>query len=338
MAPRKIKLAVIGGGRIAYSHLCAIKELKNIAELVATVDKVKETALKNAMEFGSKNYYTSMNKAFNNPEIDAVVICLPHYLHVAACKKAIEMGKHILIEKPLAITYKDANEVVSLASKYKVNLMVGQSQRFTNIAIESKRISDSGEIGNIIDINISLLGYVEKPPTSWWASEKKTGGLLIPLWGSHIIDYILWLSGKIPKRVYAEAYSFNPNWEGEDEASILLGFKDETMASIIMSYNAHTSQTEAEGYILPIPKYNRYIIGTKGTLHISDDNLFLNEKKVIVKDQESSIFYLQMREFITSILEQREPSVPGREALKVVKVMEASRISSKKHKLIKLDN
>jgi predicted dehydrogenase len=335
---KKIKIAVIGGGRIAYSHLCAIKELNDKTELVATVDKIKEIAKKNAEEFGAKYFYTSMDKALDNPEIDAVVICLPHYLHAAACKKAIEKRKHILIEKPLTITYKSAKEVVNLATQKKVNLMVGQSQRFTNIALESKRIFESGEIGNIIDIVVSLLGYVKTPPTAWWASEKKTGGLLIPLWGSHIIDYILWLSGKTTQRVYAETLSVNDNWEGEDEASIIMGFNDGAMASIIMSYNAHTSQTEAEGYILPIPKYSRYIIGTKGTLHIIDDELFLNDRKVEIKEQEQSIFKLQMNEFIDSILEKREPSTTGKEAMEVIKIMEASRISSKKHKLIRFDN
>ena len=333
--PKKIKLAVIGGGRVAYSHLSAVKKLSNITELIATVDKVKEIAKKTARKFEAKRYYTSLDGALKDSEVDAVIMCLPHYLHANACIKAAEMGKHILVEKPLTITVKEVKKVTDSASKNNITLMVGQSQRYTDAVIESKRIFDSGRIGDIVNISVSLLGYVDKPPTSWWTSEKKTGGLLIPLWGSHIIDYILWLSGKFPKRVYAEAYSRNPIWEGEDEASILLGFEDGTMASIIMSYNAHTSQTKAEGYILPIPRYHRYIIGTKGTLHLKDNTeLYLNEEKLVGDEQKPSIFYRQMKEFVTSIIENREPLASGKEVLKVIQVMEASRISAKEHRLI----
>jgi len=334
--PEQVKIAVVGAGRIAYSHLSAIKELNDIVELVAVVDKVKGIAQKVANEFGAKKFYTSLDSAIKDPEIDAVVICLPHYLHSNACIKVAEKGKHILVEKPLTITVKEAEEVIDSASKNNIILMVGQCQRFYDAIIESKKIFDEGKIGDILNISASLLGYVEKPPTSWWASERKTGGLLIPLWGSHIIDYILWLSGKIPRRVYAEAYSRNPNWEGEDEVSILLGYEDGTMASIIMSYNAYTSYTKAEGYILPIPRYNRYIIGTKGTMHIEDNTkLYLNEKKIVSGKQKPSIFYHQMKEFITSILENRAPVASGKEVLGVVQVMEASKISAREHRLIK---
>ena len=333
---KKIGIAVIGSGRVSYTHLTAINDLKDKAELIATVDIVEEVAKEAALKFKAKRYYTSLEASLNDKEINAVVICLPHYLHKDACIKAAKMGKNILIEKPLTNTVEEAKEVIKTASEHGIKLMVGQSQRFHTAAIESRKIYKSGSIGEIIDISVSLLGYVDKPPTKWWASKEKTGGLLIPLWGSHIIDYILWLSGKFPKRVYAEALSFNPNWEGEDEVSVILGFEENMMANIVMSYNARTSQSAGEGFILPTPKYNRYIIGTKGTLHLTDyTELFLNEHAVISGEQKPSIFYLQMEEFLNSILEDREPLVTGEEGFKVIQVMEACRISAAKHEIIK---
>jgi predicted dehydrogenase len=332
---KKIGVAVIGSGRIGHSHLSAIKELSNITELIATVDKVKEIAQESAKKFEAKRYYTSLSDALKDPEIDAVIICLPHYLHTDACIEAAEMGKHILVEKPLAITFKDAQKIVETGSKNNIILMVGQSQRFFDAVMESKRIFDSGKIGDIVNISVSLLGYMDKPVNDWWADEKKTGGLLIPLWGSHIIDHILWLSGKFPRRIYAETYSRNPLWEGEDEASILLGYEDGTMASIIMSYNAHTSNTEVKGYLLPLPRFHTYIIGTRGTLHLEGTTkLYLNEKILFNKEQKQSIFHNQMKEFITSILEEKKPLASGEEVLKVIQVMEASSISAKEHRLI----
>jgi len=335
---KKIGMAVIGSGRIAYSHLTAINDLKDKSELIATIDIIEEVAKDAALKFKAKRYYTNLDDALDDKEIDAVVISLPHYLHRDICIKAANKGKNILIEKPLTNTVEEAKEVIKIASENKIKLMVGHSQRFHTAAMESKIIFDSGQIGEIIDISVSLLGYVDKPPTSWWASKEKTGGLLVPLWGSHIIDYILWLTGKFPNRVYAEASSNNTAWEGEDEAAIVMGFKDNMISSIVMSYNTHLTQSEGEGFILPTPEYNRYIIGTKGTLHIKDyTELFLNEKPIVRGEQEPSIFYLQMNEFLNSILENREPSASGKEILKVIQVMEASRISAEKHEVVKFD-
>jgi len=331
----KVKIAVIGSGRISYSHLEAINKLKDKAELIATVDINEKIAKGAAEKFGAKKYYTSMEDALVDPEINSVVICLPHYLHKTTCIQAAEMGKNILIEKPLTNTSGEAEEVIAAAKKNKIILMVGQSQRYYDAVIKSKEIITSGEIGKIINISVSLLGYVDTPPTKWWSSEEKTGGLLIPLWGAHIIDYILWIKNEFPSRLYAECYSRNPNWEGEDEASILMGFKDGTMISIVMSYNTITSHVEAEGNILPFPQYNRYIIGEKGSLHLfSNTELSMNCKELIQGDQKPSVFYIQMNNFIKTILENKEPSPSGEEILNVIKLMEASRTSAKKHKLI----
>ncbi len=334
---KRVKLAVIGCGRVAHSHLVAIKELTNLIELIATISRTKEHAQKAAMEFGAKRCYTSLDKALADPEIEAVVVCLPHHLHSEVCIKAAESGKHVLVEKPMANTVREARQMIEAASRNQVTLMVGQSRRFYNAVLESKARFDRGEIGTLIDVSAILLGYMDKPPTSWWTSEKKAGGLLIPLWGSHIIDYILWLSGKIPKRVSAEFYSNNPNWEGEDEASILMSFQDGTMASIVMSWNARLveiSKLRGEGKILPTPEYHRYIIGTKGTMYLEGETaLFLNGQKVMSGEQKPSNFHLQMKEFIGSILEDREPLASGGEVLKVIRVMEASRVSAKEHQM-----
>jgi predicted dehydrogenase len=333
---KQLGMAVIGSGRISYTHLTAINDLKDKAELIATVDIVEEVAKEAALKFKAKRYYTDLDDALNDKEINAVVICLPHYLHKHACIKAAKMGKNILIEKPLTNTVAEAKEVLETASRSGIKLMVGQSQRFHNAAVESKKIFNSGKIGEIIDISVSLLGYVEKPPTLWWTSKEKTGGLLIPLWGSHIIDYILWLSGKFPSRVYAETLSNNRVWEGEDEVSIVMGFDENMMANIVMSYNARTTQSTGEGFILPTPKYNRYIIGTKGTLHLTDyTELFINEEIIVSGEQKPSIFYLQMEEFLNSILEDREPCISGKDGFKVIQVMEACRISAEKHEIIR---
>jgi len=337
---KKVGLAVIGCGRVAYSHLPAIKELGDMAQLVATVSRTKEHAKEAARKFGAKRYYTSLEEALQDSEIDAVVLCLPHHLHASISVKAAEHGKHMLVEKPMANTVREAEEMIEAAEKNGVILMSGQSRRFYNAVLESKKYLDKGKIGRLIDINATLFGYVDKPPTSWWSSAKKAGGLIIPLFGSHTIDYILWLFGKAPSRIYAETYSNNPNWEGEDEANILMGFDDGSMASVTMSWNARLvkiSGMEADKKILPTPIYHRYVIGSEGTMHLEDElELSLNGEKLVSGEQKPSNFHLQMKEFLTSIIEGRQPLASGKEVKKVIAVMEASQISAKEHRVVHL--
>jgi len=112
------------------------------------------------------------------------------------------------------------------------------------------------------------------------------------------------------------------------------------MASVVMSWNARLveiSKLKGEGKILPTPEYNRYIIGTKGIMYLKGETeLFLNRKKLVSGEQKPSNFHLQMKEFVTSILKDREPLASGKEVLKVIQVMEASRISAKEHRMIEL--
>jgi len=335
---KRVGLAVVGCGRVAYSHLTAIKELSDMAELVATVSRTKEHAEEAARKFGARRYYISLEEALQDSEIDAVVLCLPHHLHASISVKALEHGKHVLVEKPMANTAKEAEEMIGAAEKNGVILMSGQSRRFYNAVLESKRYLDEGKIGKLININATLFGYVDKPPTPWWSSAEKAGGLIIPLFGSHTIDYILWLFGKAPSRVYAETYSNNPNWQGEDEATILMGFDDGSMASATMSWNARLvkiSGMKADEKILPTPIYNRYVIGTEGTMHLEDElELSLNGEKLVSGPQKPGNFHLQMKEFVTSIIEGREPLASGKEVKKVVEVMEASQISAKEHRVV----
>lgn len=335
-----VRLAVIGCGRVAYSHLPAIKELGNMAQLVAAVSRTKGHAEKAAREFGAKRCYTSLEEALQDSEIDAVVLCLPHHLHASVSIKAAKHGKHILVEKPMANTVEEAEEMIEAAEKNGVILMSGQSRRFYNAVLESKDYLDKGKIGKLININATLFGYVDKPPTPWWSSAEKTGGLIIPLFGSHTIDYILWLFGKAPSRVYAETYSNNSSWEGEDEANIIMGFDDGSMASVTMSWNARLvkiSGIEADKKILPTPIYNRYVIGSKGTMHIEDElELSLNGEKLVSGEQKPDNFHLQMKEFVTSIIEKREPLASGKEVKKVIQVMEASQMSAKEHRVVYL--
>ena len=320
----KLKMGIIGCGRIASTaHLPAIAESREILELIAVVDSVEERARSAHEKYGSRRYYVNVEEALADREIEAFLICLPHHLHGGATIGALNHGKHVLVEKPLALTVEEADRMINAAEMNKRNLMVGQNRRFFKASLEAKRRMK--EIGRPLHIVNVWFHFRETPPSDWWTSVEKTGGLLIPLNGSHAVDFILWLTGKRPGRVYAEKNRSNPRWEGEDDVTILLGFDDGLIATISLSFN---SRQEA---------YERYVIGSEKTMYFKNDGTLIMDGKILVEDNRPlESFKSQLEEFVMSIREHREPEASAKEVRKVVEVISAVTLSAKERKLVSL--
>jgi len=231
------------------------------------------------------------------------------------------MGKHVLVEKPLALTSKEAGKMIETAKEKKVVLMVGQSRRFYKAVLESKHyLNKIGVPLNIIAIfNVSIL----KAPTSWWQDPQKVGeGFIIDLNGPHLVDYITWILDKKPSKVFTLGYQNNSEWKGPDEAVITMKFDNNVIATAYLSFNTSPEINE------------KIIIGTKGTIRVINDNeLWLNDSLVGKFSGEmnylkgGSNFVRQMEEFINAIRYNKTPLACAEECRKVVEVVEAARKS-----------
>ena len=278
--------------------------------------------------------YATLEDALKDPDIEAVDLCLPNHLHADAAVLCARAGKHVLVEKPMANTVADCERMIDAAEKAGVILMSGQSRRYHDAVLKSKDLLDAGKIGDLLSVTGLLFAYLEHPPTNWWSSREKTGGLMIPLWGNHIIDYILWMFGEKPGRVYCEALRNNPNWEGEDEVTIIIGFSRDRYATVKMSWNTRLREAgewDGKGKMLSSADivYERYIQGTAGTLHLGDETeLKLNGNVVLQGPQKPGNFALEIREFAESIREKREPLTSGRRVLDIIRTQDAALLSA----------
>ncbi|MDB5084260.1 MAG: hypothetical protein JWN30_1146 [Bacilli bacterium] len=339
----KLRLAVVGLGRVANSHLPAIAEVQDQVELAALVSRDRQKALETGKQWNVDQIYTSYEEMLADPSIDAVLLLVPHDLHASYSIQALNAGKHVLIEKPMALNEAEAAAMVEAADENRVTLMVGQSRRFFEPVMESIRKIRAKEIGDIININALLLSFMDKPATAWWTDMSKIGGFIIPLWGSHILDYILWAYGELPQTVYAQGYSNNPNWQGEDEVSISLQFSKKRMANVLMSFNAGSRPTDEEGltgkriWSTQNSIYDRYVIGTNGLLTLKDEyELLQNSEKVECAVPNKSNFAWQIEEFAESIRQKRAPLASGQEILQLMKVIDACFASIKDNRIIEL--
>jgi predicted dehydrogenase len=230
--------------------------------------------------------------------------------------------------------------MIAAAERAGVTLMCGQSRRFFPAALESKRLVADGSVGRLIHIHAAYFGLMEKPQTPWWQSATRTGGLMLPQWGSHVLDFEIWLFGERPRSVYMAASNNNPNWEGEDEIAVTLEFPSGGIATTVMSWNARPVPKEKElsaDWGASAFSYERFLVGSEGTLQLRDEReLYLNGRLVLADTENTDNFAVELREFATAIREGRQPLSSGREVRPVVEVLEACRQSAAEHRVIEL--
>lgn len=336
MSEKKVGVGVIGVGRIGITHLDAIKSCSDIASISAVIDIDEARGKKVANDFGTK-YYNSIESGLKDPSIDAVVVCLSHDLHCPIAIQCMEAGKNVLVEKPLATTPLDAEKMIAYSNQKGVILMPAMSRRhfFAFHEIKKRMQEEIGEPFNLLYTFACF--FDEKIAPLWWRSEEKTGGLSFSMLGSHAIDFTIWMfENKKPIRVYAEGKDVNPVLQGYDEVSIILKFDDGSIATNFLSINNR------------IPRHEGLIIGPKGNAYFShygdhigligtaSADLYINGKLVMSGDQEPHIFAVQMREFISSILEKRRPWIDINQVLTQMKVIECARKSVKLMKPIEI--
>ncbi|WGM88486.1 MAG: Gfo/Idh/MocA family oxidoreductase [Candidatus Bathyarchaeum tardum] len=218
---QKIGLGIIGLGYIGKLHMKHALKIPN-AKLVAVSDLSKR-ALKDAKNIGVKKVLSDYEKLLKQPDVDAVAIALPTHLHLDCAIKAAEAGKHIFLEKPMAINLKDAKEIVNAARKNTVELMMGYPLRFNKVFNELKIKKDNGLLGDIEVAHATFISsgpffhrtesHTPVPVPNWWFNRELTGGGVLIDLGSHIINLLRWYFGEINSIKSQLGYRFNLDLE-----------------------------------------------------------------------------------------------------------------------------
>lgn len=237
---RPLRVGLIGAGAISGSHLPAYRDFPEQVTLSAVCDAHGPNAAKVAEEFNLATYYTDYETMISEAPIDAVDICLPHHMHYPVAMAALEAGKHVLVEKPFAISMSECEELVDAAENAGLTLMVAQVQRYTSTYRGLKLLIDRGELGPIhhgrIDGIQNLHDYAEPPH---WLYDGKTaggGGVISVL--VHRIDLLRYLLGDA-RRVTAFGKQVDPAFQdAEDYAVALIEFENGALVDVFSCYSA----------------------------------------------------------------------------------------------------
>ncbi len=191
---KKIRVGVIGCGRISVMHLLPASILEE-SELIACCDIKAERAEAAAEKYGIRAY-TDYREMIEKEELDAVHICLPHYLHTKVACYAFEHGLHVLSEKPMDIDYASATHAVELAKEKGVLYGVIFQCRYNNAAQLVKKAVTEGKLGKIISARSTLTWQRSDEyysASDWKGTWDKEGGGVIIDQAIHSIDLVNWI-------------------------------------------------------------------------------------------------------------------------------------------------
>jgi len=324
----KLNFAIIGCGRIASRHAQSIKNISG-AELVAVCDLIESCAQNIAKVYGGTPY-TDYRHILDRKDIDIVNICVPSGLHSQIGQEVAEAGKHVLVEKPIALTLEDADALMETCQENDVTLGVVLQNRFNPPMRELRRAVDECRLGRLLLGNVTVRWYRPQAyyEDGWHGTWSMDGGALMNQ-AIHHIDALLWFLGE-PQSVFAYTATLAHKMEAEDTGIAVVRFKSGALG--VIEASTITYPENLEGSLA--------LFGEKGSVKVGgtalnrrliwkiDGQLELEQHLLAREAVDPPTVYgfshqEQIAEMMAAVLQDREPSTSGREARKSLQLVTA---------------
>ncbi len=238
----KIKLGVAGLGRAFTLMLPTLRAHPGV-ELVAATDPRTEARRRFEADFGARTH-DSIEALCDDPNVQAVYIATPHELHAAHACAAAARGKHVLVEKPMAVTLAECRAMIEAAGRSGVRLVVGHSHSFDAPIRRSREIVASGALGAVRMVSaLNYTDFLYRPRRPEELDTSKGGGVLFSQ-AAHQVDVVRLLCGGRVARVRASAGAWDPARPTEGAYGAHLVFDDGTFATLTYSGYAHFDSDE----------------------------------------------------------------------------------------------
>lgn len=316
---KQTNVGVIGVGSMGYNHVRIYSELEN-ANLVAISDMVRGTLDKVSKEFNIVGY-VDYDNILQIDDIEVVNICVPTVFHHDVVMRAIEAGKNVLVEKPIASKLNEAEEMIKAAEDAGVTLATGHVERFNPAVRVAKKLIDEGAIGEVVTANSKRLGPF--PPRI------RDVGVAIDL-AIHDIDIFNYLFNSRANTVFANMSSKLKNCEFEDHAEIMTKY-DSGVLSILET-----------NWLTPYKKRQLNITGIDGIISVDYGNqtvtLFKENNQVEdIKVENKEPLKEELRSFVDCVQNNTPPEVSGKDGYEALRIVDAAMTSSKDKRLVYLD-
>ena len=336
-----MNFAIIGCGFISKKHATAIQEIEG-AKLVAVCDRVPHLMEEYINDFGAIAFEDA-ETMLKNTDIDVVNICTPSGSHAALAELVASYGKHIIVEKPIAMTIEQTQNIIKAAEKNRVKLTVVHPNRFRPVAMQLKKILDEGLLGKIshalciVNWNRGQAYYDQAP---WRGTKEFDGGVLMNQ-AIHNLDLLLWYLG-MPEEIFSMEATRLRSIEAEDVSTGIIKFESGVLATVQASTTVYPRNFEE----------SITIFGEKGTVKIGGTNALYFEHLEIDGIEESTLNDWKedikadpwgvpghqriLKDMMQAINEDRAPAVTGEDGKNALTLVQAFYHSAEAKKLLTL--
>lgn len=334
--------AVVGCGTVADFHIQAIRELEH-ARLVMVAGRTEERVRKIGIRENCA-WTTDLTEVLNHQGIDIVCLTTPSGTHAFMGVEILSSGKHLLVEKPLAMTAAEAQQLIRTAEEFRVTLSVVSQRRFEAQHREAKRVLEEGGLGKLLLIEATCPFYRTQEyydSSSWRGTIEQDGGALMNQ-GIHSIDLMLWLGGPV-RSVFGKTATATHRIEAEDLGLAMVQFESG-------AYGTITASTSIQPGFQPT--LNLY--GEKGTIKVQGTSVvhWSAEGYPLSREEEgstgggvsdpmsiSALYHrLQIADLLEALNTGRKPQVTGEDGWLAVRLVEYIYRSSAEGKEITLSD
>jgi myo-inositol 2-dehydrogenase/D-chiro-inositol 1-dehydrogenase/scyllo-inositol 2-dehydrogenase (NAD+) len=322
-----LRFCLIGTGRAGLVHATNIDHRIKHAQLVVLCDADPGALQRAAAEYEVCRRYRDYREAIRDPQVAAVVVATPAALHCEIACEAAAQGKHIFLEKPMALSVAECEQINTAVQRAGVTLQIGFMRRFDSAFVQAKEMLGSGDLGRVMIIKST--GRGPGLPPAWIYDIGKSNGILAEV-NSHDFDSVRWLVGSEIVRVFAEAVNVQCEDARErypdfyDNAVVALRFADDTLGSIDgtcpahYGYDARVEVLCEKGALFIGSVQNRGV--SRVTLAGSVVTSAVESWRSLFKDA----YIAEMEHFVTCVEQGASPRATGLDGLRAVEAVVAA--------------
>lgn len=343
---QRTKVAILGAGFISEIHLESYHRFIPEADVVAVYARNEEKAKEFATKHSIAKWYTDVDKLIKESGCEIVDICLPNFLHAEACIKAAKAGKHIIIEKPLAVTLEEADAMIDECKKANVKLMYAEELCFAPKYERVRHLVKEGAVGEVY-----MLKQSEKhsgPHTDWFYDVNLAGGGVLMDMGCHAMEWFRWMLGNVKaKSVYASMSTVyhKERTKGEDNSVVIVEFENGVTAVAENSWAKHggmddRSEVHGTGGVI----YADLFMGNSAISYSRHGYGYAMEKADTTVGWSFTVFEEvfnqgyphELKHFVDCVRNDKEPLVTGEDGRVVLEILYAAYASAGQGKKIML--
>ncbi len=312
-----LSVGLIGAGNIARGHARGIAAHDNI-ELAAVMDIDRSRAEALAHECHAR-VYNALDDLLRDPNVDAVHVCSIHNAHADQVVAAAGAGKHVLVEKPMALSVRDCDRMIAACEEAGVVLMVGQVMRHFPVNTKAKTLIREGAIGEVGHIIRRRYSNFDPPDRSWYLNLELGGVCVLYCFGPHEYDILPWYLDAPVVKVYAQGSESTQRYAGQkDSYSTIMNHRDGAVSVLTQTVVTHTSA------------HDTYIVGSEGSIWMTNQKLMVNGKDVPLDETSQVAMPRQIGEFAACCLNGKVPDAHGRSVRHTMAVIEAAKCSAER--------